>query len=109
MQNRIYEILKARSKFGNLFCIALSVVDCYKQRIKSWKKPFQKLLHFFICFITYSFIVLFPYEPQNEDELELLEGDIVKVVEKCDDGWFVGISERTGDFGTFPGNYVKLV
>ncbi|XP_046865026.1 sorbin and SH3 domain-containing protein 2-like isoform X3 [Xenia sp. Carnegie-2017] len=56
-----------------------------------------------------NFIVLFPYEPQNEDELELLEGDIVKVVEKCDDGWFVGISERTGDFGTFPGNYVKLV
>jgi len=27
-------------------------------------------------------------------------------MEKCDDGWFVGTSERTKDFGTFPGNYV---
>ena len=55
----------------------------------------------------FRFTVVFTYAPQNEDELELQEGDIVKVVEKCDDGWFVGISERTGDFGTFPGNYVK--
>ena len=57
----------------------------------------------------FRFTVVFSYAPQNEDELELLEGDLVKVVEKCDDGWFVGISERTGDFGTFPGNYVKQI
>lgn len=30
--------------------------------------------------------------PRNEDELELKEGDIVDVIEKCDDGWFVGMS-----------------
>lgn len=30
--------------------------------------------------------------PRNEDELELKEGDIVDVMEKCDDGWFVGKS-----------------
>lgn len=29
--------------------------------------------------------------PQNEDELELKEGDLVSVMEKCDDGWFVGM------------------
>lgn len=28
--------------------------------------------------------------PRNEDELELKEGDVVDVMEKCDDGWFVG-------------------
>lgn len=28
--------------------------------------------------------------PRNEDELELREGDVVDVMEKCDDGWFVG-------------------
>lgn len=55
------------------------------------------------------YVVVFGYAPQNEDELELADGDFVKVVEKCDDGWFVGISERTGDFGTFPGNYVKEI
>ncbi|XP_026553694.1 sorbin and SH3 domain-containing protein 2 isoform X16 [Pseudonaja textilis] len=43
----------------------------------------------------------------NEDELELREGDVIDVMEKCDDGWFVGTSRRTKFFGTFPGNYVK--
>ena len=49
------------------------------------------------------------YAPQNEDELELLDGDIVVVMETCDDGWYVGTSERTKEFGTFPGNYVAPV
>ena len=50
---------------------------------------------------------LYNYVPQNDDEVELKEGDIVYVMEKCDDGWFVGTSQRTGIFGTFPGNYVS--
>ncbi|XP_069045242.1 sorbin and SH3 domain-containing protein 1 isoform X19 [Lepisosteus oculatus] len=53
------------------------------------------------------FQALYSYVPQNEDELELREGDVVNVMEKCDDGWFVGTSRRTKQFGTFPGNYVK--
>ena len=68
-----------------------------------------RVLHLHLIFGYFRFTVVFTYAPQNEDELELQEGDIVKVVEKCDDGWFVGISERTGEFGTFPGNYVKLL
>lgn len=52
---------------------------------------------------------VYNYNPQNSDELELREGDIVQVMEKCDDGWFVGTSERTRAFGTFPGNYVAPV
>ncbi|XP_064793389.1 vinexin isoform X3 [Oncorhynchus masou masou] len=52
---------------------------------------------------------VYNYNPQNRDELELREGDIVQVMEKCDDGWFVGTSERTHAFGTFPGNYVTPV
>ncbi|XP_019113606.2 sorbin and SH3 domain-containing protein 1 isoform X4 [Larimichthys crocea] len=55
------------------------------------------------------FQALYSYVPQNEDELELQEGDLVSVMEKCDDGWFVGTSKRTKLFGTFPGNYVKEV
>ncbi|XP_041043031.1 sorbin and SH3 domain-containing protein 2-like isoform X11 [Carcharodon carcharias] len=50
---------------------------------------------------------MYSYNPRNEDELELKEGDIVDVMEKCDDGWFVGTSRRSKFFGTFPGNYVK--
>ncbi|KAL0127118.1 hypothetical protein PUN28_005420 [Cardiocondyla obscurior] len=50
---------------------------------------------------------LYNYKPQNDDELELKEHDTVYVMEKCDDGWYVGSSQRTGYFGTFPGNYVE--
>jgi len=55
------------------------------------------------------FRALYNYKPQNDDEVELHEGDIVYVMEKCDDGWFVGTSQRTGIFGTFPGNYVTQI
>ncbi|XP_062349551.1 sorbin and SH3 domain-containing protein 2 isoform X13 [Cinclus cinclus] len=53
------------------------------------------------------FQALYNYTPRNEDELELREGDVIDVMEKCDDGWFVGTSRRSKFFGTFPGNYVK--
>ncbi|XP_016097300.1 sorbin and SH3 domain-containing protein 2 [Sinocyclocheilus grahami] len=53
------------------------------------------------------FQAVYNYVPRNEDELELKEGDVIDVIEKCDDGWFVGTSRRTSLFGTFPGNYVK--
>lgn len=52
---------------------------------------------------------VYQYNPTNEDEVELKVGDIVHVLEKCDDGWYIGTCERTGVFGTFPGNYVTLV
>ncbi|XP_070689165.1 vinexin isoform X2 [Pempheris klunzingeri] len=36
-----------------------------------------------------AYKAVYSYKPQNADELELREGDIVQVMEKCDDGWFV--------------------
>ncbi|VBB28975.1 unnamed protein product [Acanthocheilonema viteae] len=54
-----------------------------------------------------TYRVLYAYKPRNADELELEENDIVFVIEKCDDGWFIGTLPRTGQFGTFPGNYVE--
>jgi len=57
--------------------------------------------------------VLYDYKPQHPDELAIHQGDIVSVIEICDDGWYVGMTEneQTGnvEFGTFPGNYVKLI
>ncbi|XP_037084312.1 uncharacterized protein LOC119104700 [Pollicipes pollicipes] len=55
--------------------------------------------------LTYR--VLFPYDHQNEDELDLEEGDLIHVLEQCPDGWYVGTNLRTGMFGTFPGNYTQ--
>lgn len=55
-----------------------------------------------------TYVTLYAYEAGNDDELDLVPGDVVKVVETCDDGWYVGTCQRTGVFGTFPGNYVSL-
>uniref|UniRef100_A0AC35FKR0 SH3 domain-containing protein n=1 Tax=Panagrolaimus sp. PS1159 TaxID=55785 RepID=A0AC35FKR0_9BILA len=37
-----------------------------------------------------TYRALYPYKPEHSDELELQENDIIFVVEKCDDGWFIG-------------------
>ncbi|KHJ82447.1 SH3 domain protein, partial [Oesophagostomum dentatum] len=53
-----------------------------------------------------TYRALYRYVPTKDDEVALEVDDIVFVVEKCDDGWFIGTVLRTGQFGTFPGNYV---
>ena len=67
---------------------------------------------FLRLWLTFSLLViryesLFSYEPCNSDELGLEVGDIVIVFEKCDDGWYMGTCERSGEFGAFPGNFVR--
>ncbi|KAL1509375.1 hypothetical protein ABEB36_004129 [Hypothenemus hampei] len=73
------------------------------------KSPLDQTLHIETQSEPIPYRALYKYTPQNDDELELLEGDTVYVLEKCDDGWYVGSSERTGAFGTFPGNYVEKI
>ena len=58
---------------------------------------------------SYSYVALYNYKPQKEDEVELRKGDYYTVSEKCQDGWFKGTCLRSGSFGVFPGNYVQLV
>lgn len=41
--------------------------------------------------VSYRYRAMYQYRPQNEDELELREGDRVDVMQQCDDGWFVGM------------------
>ncbi|XP_019570576.2 E3 ubiquitin-protein ligase SH3RF3 isoform X2 [Rhinolophus sinicus] len=52
------------------------------------------------------YLALYAYKPQKSDELELRKGEMYRVLEKCQDGWFKGTSLRTGLSGVFPGNYV---
>ncbi|XP_042359484.1 CD2-associated protein isoform X2 [Plectropomus leopardus] len=49
--------------------------------------------------------VLFDYQPQNEDELELKVGDIVDITEEVEEGWWNG--NLGGKSGLFPSNFVK--
>ncbi|XP_078267178.1 uncharacterized protein LOC144599806 isoform X5 [Rhinoraja longicauda] len=53
------------------------------------------------------YLALYSFVPHKHDELELRQGDRIKVIKKCDDGWYLGTSIRTKKFGTFPGNYVR--
>uniref|UniRef100_A0A8D0L1U9 RING-type E3 ubiquitin transferase n=1 Tax=Sphenodon punctatus TaxID=8508 RepID=A0A8D0L1U9_SPHPU len=55
------------------------------------------------------YLALYAYKPQKNDELELRKGEMYRVIEKCQDGWFKGTSLRTGMSGVFPGNYVTPV
>ncbi|XP_077408470.1 CD2-associated protein isoform X1 [Vanacampus margaritifer] len=49
--------------------------------------------------------VLFEYQPQNEDELELKVGELVDITEEVEEGWWSGIVN--GKSGLFPSNFVK--
>ncbi|XP_070553591.1 E3 ubiquitin-protein ligase SH3RF3-like isoform X2 [Ptychodera flava] len=51
---------------------------------------------------------LYAYKPQKADELELKKGELYNVVDKCQDGWFKGVSLHDGSKGVFPGNYVQI-
>jgi len=52
---------------------------------------------------------LYDYEPANDDEVELREGDMVLVTMCRDDGWFQGTNLETDEAGLFPGNYVEKI
>ncbi|KAM6934932.1 cytoplasmic protein NCK2a [Xenentodon cancila] len=49
-------------------------------------------------------VVKFPYTAERDDELTLLKGSWVMVMEKCNDGWWRG--SQAGRVGWFPSNYV---
>lgn len=53
--------------------------------------------------------VLYPYDPANGDELELVEGDIITIISKelPDKGWWKG--ELHGKVGVFPDNFVTIL
>ncbi|XP_076258700.1 cbl-associated protein isoform X5 [Rhynchophorus ferrugineus] len=89
--------------------IQLTGAGTYTTLPKSPKNPLDQALHIETQSEPIPYRALYKYTPQNDDELELLEGDTVYVLEKCDDGWYVGSSDRTGGFGTFPGNYVEKI
>jgi len=51
--------------------------------------------------------VIFEYNASQEDELTLAVGDIVKIIDQSDDGWWEG--ELNGKHGMFPENFVEVI
>ncbi|XP_043960015.1 abl interactor 1a isoform X6 [Gambusia affinis] len=52
-------------------------------------------------------VAIYDYAQDKEDELTFMEGSIIYVVKKNDDGWFEGVCN--GVTGLFPGNYVESI
>ncbi len=50
-------------------------------------------------------VVKFAYNAEREDELSLVKGAQLMVMEKCSDGWWRG--SYNGQMGWFPSNYVQ--
>ncbi|KAM9488313.1 abl interactor 1a isoform 3-T3 [Clarias gariepinus] len=52
-------------------------------------------------------VAIYDYAKDKEDELSFVEGAIIYIIKKNDDGWFEGVSN--GVTGLFPGNYVEPI
>ncbi|KAL7374110.1 hypothetical protein ABVT39_022233 [Epinephelus coioides] len=52
-------------------------------------------------------VAIYDYTKDKDDELSFMEGAIIYVIKKNDDGWFEGVSN--GITGLFPGNYVESI
>ncbi|XP_067291716.1 abl interactor 1a isoform X6 [Pseudorasbora parva] len=52
-------------------------------------------------------VAIYDYIKDKDDELSFMEGAIIYIVKKNDDGWFEGVCN--GVTGLFPGNYVESI
>ncbi|XP_078272175.1 abl interactor 1a isoform X7 [Rhinoraja longicauda] len=52
-------------------------------------------------------VAIYDYSKDKEDELSFMEGSIIYVIKKNDDGWYEGVIN--GVTGLFPGNYVEPI
>nr|XP_040023847.1 abl interactor 1a isoform X6 [Gasterosteus aculeatus aculeatus] len=52
-------------------------------------------------------VAIYDYSRDKDDELSFMEGAIIYVIKKNDDGWYEGVSGSVT--GLFPGNYVESI
>ncbi|XP_060777065.1 abl interactor 1b isoform X8 [Neoarius graeffei] len=52
-------------------------------------------------------VAIYDYTKDKDDELSFMEGAIIYIIKKNDDGWFEGVCN--GITGLFPGNYVESI
>ncbi|XP_015209482.2 abl interactor 1a isoform X6 [Lepisosteus oculatus] len=52
-------------------------------------------------------VAIYDYAKDKDDELSFMEGAIIYIIKKNDDGWFEGVCN--GVTGLFPGNYVESI
>ncbi|KAG2458302.1 ABI2 protein, partial [Polypterus senegalus] len=52
-------------------------------------------------------VAIYDYIKDKDDELSFMEGAIIYIIKKNDDGWYEGVCN--GVTGLFPGNYVETI
>ncbi|CAL8401672.1 abl interactor 1a isoform X5 [Gadus morhua] len=52
-------------------------------------------------------VAIYDYSKDKDDELSFMEGAIIYIIKKNDDGWYEGVSGSVT--GLFPGNYVESI
>ncbi|XP_064202652.1 abl interactor 1 isoform X6 [Anguilla rostrata] len=52
-------------------------------------------------------VAIYDYTKDKDDELSFVEGAIIYIIKKNDDGWYEGVCN--GVTGLFPGNYVESI
>jgi hypothetical protein len=53
-------------------------------------------------------VVLYAYQAQEENEIDLDEEEVITHIEKLDEGWWQGVNSK-GKTGLFPANYVQEI
>ncbi|KAJ4272338.1 actin binding protein [Fusarium torreyae] len=56
----------------------------------------------------YRAVIQYDYEKAEDNEIDLVEGDVVTSIDMVDEDWWMGTNSR-GESGLFPSNYVELV
>ncbi|XP_029958574.1 SH3 domain-containing protein 21 isoform X2 [Salarias fasciatus] len=71
------------------------------QRVPRSIRTTKKMKQTRKCEVTYA------YKPMNEDELELVPGEVIEIIKEIEDGWWMGV--KNGKVGAFPSNFVKEI
>ncbi|KAH3686065.1 hypothetical protein WICPIJ_002958, partial [Wickerhamomyces pijperi] len=58
---------------------------------------------------TVRAVALYPFEPENENELELKQDQIIFINYEYGEGWLVAQEPETGKTGLVPSEYVRIL
>lgn len=53
--------------------------------------------------------VVYPYDPEAEQDLELRVGQVIRLIAENESGWWTGYNTITQKTGIFPSNFVKKI
>jgi len=50
---------------------------------------------------------MYDYDAQDDDEVSFLENDVITNCQVVDEGWAIGVVQRTNLRGMIPSNYIE--